>query len=131
MHLDQLTLDDLSIVKGEHALYLLLDKCHTKEGSLLLRKRLQEPYAALEDIVCYQKALEFWHKYGRLFQCKLTNGTIMMLQQFIHSNEFNDRVHNDMALRVNTLIKKVVDKESLEHIAFLTEQMIFLVKDAI
>lgn len=130
MQLDSLTLDDLSIIKGDNAIYLLLDKCHTKEGSLLLRKRLQEPYSNREDIISYQTALTFWNRNGQQFKWELTNGTIMMLQQFLHSNEFADKVNDSLSLRINTFIKKIVHKESLENIGFLTEQIVMLLGDA-
>lgn len=129
MQLDQLTLDDLSILKGENAVYLLLDKCHTKEGSLLLRKRLQEPYAQRDDMLRYQEAVRFWSAHGQDFKWELTNGTVMMLQQFLHSNEFADKVNDDLGLRINTFLKKIVHRESLDHISFLTEQIILLLRD--
>ena len=130
MQLDATTLNDLSIINVGNALFTLLDHCHTKEGSLLLKDNLQYPFNSLEAINQYHHAIRYWNAHRKDFKWGITNGTVIMLQQFLNSNEFRDKQSNDLALKVNTFFKKIVQKESIENIIFLTEQSIALFKDA-
>lgn len=130
MHLDTNTIDDLSILKGEQSLYKLLAKCETNEGNELIWQRLQHPYTKIDDIIAFQHSLMFWYHEGDAFKFQLTNGTMMMVQQFLHSNEFVEHQNLDIALHINTWIKRIIQKDSLQHVNFLTEQLSLLIKDA-
>lgn len=130
MQIDSLTLNDLSILKGEDALYSLLAKCNTNEGNELLWRKLQQPLSSIKAIKEYQEAIQFWLSMEQDFSWKSTNGAIIMIQQFLKSNEFTEKVNHDIALQVNTWMKQLVNKDSLQHINFLSEQLSEVVKDA-
>lgn len=129
MLIDILTLDDLSILKGQESLFHLLNQCHTNEGGLLLEQRLKKPFHDLNDIIAYQQAISYWYQQQTNFKWTCTNGTIIMLQQFLHSNEFTDKVSNDLTLQLNTWIKQLVQKDSIQQVHFLVEQLQLLVHD--
>jgi DNA mismatch repair protein MutS len=130
MQIDQITIEDLAIIKGEKSIYTLIDTCLTKKGSLLLRHLLQHPYDNIAQIEDVQHSIGFWTKNLDNFSWEITNGTLIMLEQFLSNNEFSDSVQADFALQIQTFFKRVFDKESIEHISFLYEQIHLLVKDA-
>ncbi len=131
MQIDPLTLEDLSIIKGSDAVYHVLDKCHTKVGSLHLREKLSQPLGAIAAIKDYQESVVFWTKgEAKAFQWSLTNGTVMMLEQFLHNQEFAEKISNDWSLQLQTFLKKIINKESLTYVSFIAEQLTLLIQDA-
>lgn len=87
MEIDQVTLRDLSFLGKEGSIFSLINHCISRVGSHYLKQHILTPPTHLEEVLDFQKAVRFWMKQeASAWPSDLTNGTIVMVQEFFESS---------------------------------------------
>lgn len=86
MQNDKTTLKDLSFLNpGEAGIFHLLDHTTTLAGREMLRKHIQSPPAAFEELAALQETVKFFAAHTDVWTKTISNGTLVLLEKFFES----------------------------------------------
>lgn len=126
MQNDKTTLKDLSIFTsdGSDGVFALLDYTTTHTGRDMLRRHIQAPPDTLEKLVAVQEAIRFLADHPEVWPKVISNGTLVMLDNFFESADNVSAPPAGFTLRVTTFIQKLLRRPeyfltqfSLTHLA--------------
>lgn len=109
MVIDKNTLRDLSIFadEGTTDVFSLIDRTLTQAGREVLKNYFVHPpenMAALQDL---QQVVKFWYNYSEKFPVCITNGTMVMLEQFFESSDHTTAPPGGFTLFIGALFNKL------------------------
>lgn len=88
MHIDKITLQDISFYGKEHSVFSILKaECTTKEGEKVLQRHILNPPNNREKVLAFQDAVSFWIKNQNLWGVGISNGTLVMLHDFFKTTD--------------------------------------------
>lgn len=120
MRLDKTTLVDLSFfpADGSGGIFGLIDRTTTQMGRDRLRKQLQQPCLNYEQLLAQQACIKFWVAHTSLWPANITNGTLVMLQQYYDTADSQHRPPNRLATTLTGILQKVWNKDAYFSIKF-------------
>lgn len=113
--------EDLGFFHKEGGVFKMIDKTITKSGSLLLKKWLLNPLTSISSIQERQGIIAFWEQHLH-FSVEMNNGTIIMLQDFLKSEEY-DLKPSAFNIYIKNWFQKLFQKASSNHIIFHHEYL--------
>lgn len=114
--------EDLGFFHKEGGIFKLIDKTITKSGSWLLKKWLQKPLLNVSSIQNRQEIVVFCEQYVQ-DEILVNNGTIIMLQDFLKSDEY-DLKPSPFNIYIKSWFQKLFQKASSSHIVFHHEYIL-------
>jgi DNA mismatch repair protein MutS len=118
MKYDGTTLLDLSFFgeKGADGVFEKTDRTTTRAGSAVLRKLILEPPDTLEELLNVQESVSFWSLNLQFWTNKISNGTVVMLEQYFNSAE-NTHIH-PMSFPFSNFFYKIIFKSEYSFLKF-------------
>jgi DNA mismatch repair protein MutS len=126
--LDKTTLQDLSFLRGEHAVFSLINRCTTQAGADQLRKQVQTPPGTYEKLQDQQDAVRFWMQHSDRWTQKVSNGTLVMIEKFYESADGVAGRSNAFGLFINSLMQKVFNRNAYSFVRFSVSHLIDFLK---
>jgi DNA mismatch repair protein MutS len=126
--LDKTTLQDLSFLQGEHAVFTLINRCTTQAGTDALRKQVQAPPGTFEKLKEQQDAVRFWMEHLDDWTKKVSNGTLVMIEKFYESADGVAGRTNPLGLFINSLMQKVFNRNAYSFVRFSVSHLIDFLK---
>jgi DNA mismatch repair protein MutS len=124
MQQDTATLKDLSVFTPGGGIFNLLDHTRTRQGKDALHRLVLSPPKNFQTLKEYQDAVRYLTKNPALLPNQITNGTLVMLEQFFESADFHYAMPSAAMLSLQAMMDKVFNKStysfnrfSLTHIA--------------
>lgn len=128
MILDKTTLDDLSFLKGEHAIFFLINRCTTQAGTDVLRKHILTPPASFEKLQEQQDAVRFLLQYPDHWTKTISNGTLVMIEKFYESSDGIAGREDPFTLFINSALQKVFNRNAYSFVRFSVSHLIDFLK---
>lgn len=128
MILDKTTLQDLSFIQGEHAVFSLINRCTTQAGTDALRKQVQAPPGNFEKLKAQQDAIHFWMQHRDSWTKKISNGTLVMIGKFYESADGVAGRTNAFGLFINSIMQKVFNRNAYSFVRFSVSHLIDFLK---
>lgn len=128
MILDKTTLQDLSFLQGEHAVFSLINRCTTQAGTEVLRKQVQAPPGNYEQLKEQQDAVRFWMSYPDSWTKRISNGTLVMIGKFYESADGIGGKTNPLGLFINSMMQKVFNRNAYSFVRFSVSHLIHFLK---
>lgn len=128
MILDKTTLQDLSFLQGEHAVFTLINRCTTQAGTDTLRKQIQAPPGTFEKLKEQQNAVRFWMEHIDDWTKKVSNGTLVMIEKFYESADGVAGRTNPLGLLINSMMQKVFNRNAYSFVRFSVSHLIDFLK---
>ena len=92
MTIDKTTLNDLHIFNASGAsVFSLIDYTVSAVGKEQLRKFIAHPPDSYEKLMAMQVAIKFWCSHLGQWQKAISNGTVVMLQQYYDNADVDDK----------------------------------------
>jgi DNA mismatch repair ATPase MutS len=126
--LDKTTLQDLSFLQGEHAVFTLINRCTTQAGTEALRKQVQAPPGTYEKLREQQDAVRFWMNHGDSWTKRVSNGTLVMIEKFYESADGIAGRTNALGLFINSMVQKVFNRNAYSFVRFSVSHLIDFLK---
>lgn len=124
MQIDNTTLQDLSFHSGTQSAFSLIDRCTTQAGTEVLKRHIQHPPLTFEALLHYQEAVKFWLKYTNKWPAVISNGTLVMLEQFYESAEGGIHKPSAFSLAMEALMQKLFNKNQYSYIRFSVSHLV-------
>lgn len=118
MIIDKTTLQDLSFLQGEHAVFHRINYCTTQAGTAVLTRLVQQPPKTYEQLTDQQAAVAFWIKNQDKWTNKISNGTLVMIEKFYESAEGAMVKPNKTTLFINSIFQKLFNKDEYSFVRF-------------
>lgn len=128
MILDKTTLQDLSFLQGEHAVFTLINRCTTQAGTEALRKQIQAPPGTYEKLREQQDAVRFWMDHPDGWTKQVSNGTLVMIEKFYESADGIAGRTNPLGLFINSMMQKVFNRNAYSFVRFSVSHLIDFLK---
>lgn len=128
MILDKTTLQDLSFLQGEHAVFTLINRCTTQAGTEALRKQVQAPPDTYEKLREQQDAVRFWMTNPNGWTKRVSNGTMVMIEKFYESADGVAGRTNPLGLFINSMMQKVFNRNAYSFVRFSVSHLIDFLK---
>ncbi|MFA6058023.1 MAG: DNA mismatch repair protein MutS [Taibaiella sp.] len=128
MILDKTTLQDLSFLQGEHAVFTLINRCTTQAGTEALRKQVQAPPSTFEKLKEQQDAVRFWMDHPDSWTKRVSNGTMVMIEKFYESADGVAGRTNPLGLFINSIMQKVFNRNAYSFVRFSVSHLIDFLK---
>ncbi len=128
MQLDKTTISDLSFGNNVGSAFELIDRCITQAGTRILRQHIQAPPATYERLLAQQDAVRFWIHNLAQWPSSVSNGTLVMLEQFYESVEAGTYKPNPFLLRLEVLTQQLFNKNQYSFIRFSVAHLIDFLK---
>lgn len=128
MILDKTTLQDLSFLQGEHAVFTLINHCTTQAGTEALRKQVQAPPGTYEKLREQQDAVRFWMNHRDNWTKRVSNGTLVMIEKFYESADGIAGRTNALGLFINAMVQKVFNRNAYSFVRFSVSHLIDFLK---
>lgn len=101
MKLDNTTWKDLHLLgfPGQD-LFSLVDGCVTQKGREAMKSHWLSPPSDLDTLKEYQDCIRYWAESERGFPQRITNGTLVMIDQFYEAGEWISRRRSSLEIRL-------------------------------
>jgi DNA mismatch repair ATPase MutS len=126
--LDKTTLQDLSFLQGEHAVFTLINRCTTQAGTEALRKQVQAPPGTFDKLKEQQDAIRFWMNHPDGWTKLVSNGTLVMIEKFYESADGIAGRTNPLGLFINSMMQKVFNRNAYSFVRFSVSHLIDFLK---
>jgi DNA mismatch repair protein MutS len=126
--LDKTTLQDLSFLQGDHAVFTLINRCTTQAGTEALRKQVQAPPGTYEKLREQQDAVRFWMNHRDSWTKRVSNGTLVMIEKFYESADGVAGRTNALGLFINSMVQKVFNRNAYSFVRFSVSHLIDFLK---
>jgi DNA mismatch repair protein MutS len=126
--LDKTTLQDLSFLQGEQAVFTLINRCTTQAGTEALRKQVQAPPGTYEKLREQQDAVRFWMNHPDSWTKRVSNGTLVMIEKFYESADGVAGRTNVLGLLINSMVQKVFNRNAYSFVRFSVSHLIDFLK---
>jgi DNA mismatch repair protein MutS len=128
VNLDKTTLSDLSFLTGEHAVFILINRCTTQMGTEALRQQVLHPPATYARLKEQQDAVRFWGQHLDQWPKVISNGTLVMVEKFYESADMATGRPNSFNLMVNSLVQKLFNRNEYSFVRFSVSHLIDFLK---
>ncbi|RQO31506.1 hypothetical protein DBR32_05990 [Taibaiella sp. KBW10] len=128
VHIDTITLKDLSIFTGTVNVFDLMNRCSTHLGSKQLRHFVMHPQKKYADLQQQQAAVQYWIRHQSEWPEQISNGTVVMLREFFESNEGLHYKPSSWLFSVDAALQKVFNKNAYSLLQFSVMHLIDLAK---
>ena len=118
MILDKTTLNDLSFLKGDQAIFSLINRCTTQAGTEVLRKHVLAPPANFDQLTEQQDAVSFLLQHADKWTKQISNGTLVMIEKFYESSDGVAGRQDSFTLFINAAIQKVFNRNAYSFVQF-------------
>ena len=124
MIIDKVTLNDLTVFDGQNAVFHLLNKCTSQQGSQQLLRKLQKPATSFETVLEEQKAVRFWTEHAEHWPKEISNGTLVMIEKYYEIAESAPEKPNNATLFFSAIIHKLFNKDVYSFVRFSISHLI-------
>lgn len=124
MHLDHTTLQDLSFHSGTQSAFSLIDRCTTQAGTAALKRHVQHPPVSFQALLDYQDAVKFWMRHSDKWTRLISNGTLVMVEQFYESAAAGIHKPGKLSLTMEALMQKLFNKNRYSYIRFSVTHLV-------
>lgn len=124
MHIDKITLHDLSFLEGAHSVFSLLNRCNTQDGTEVLRRMMIQPPENFVLLTEHQNAVRFCMDHIEEWTDKISNGTLVMIRKFYESADTAHENPGSLSLILNTALQKWFNKNAYSFIRFSLSHII-------
>ncbi len=128
MNIDQTTLQDLSFFKGEFNLFSLINHCTSQMGAAILKQHVINPPTSLESLISYQNAVKFWIVPSHHWPSIITNGTLVMIENFFESPDTIHGRPNNLNILLDGFFQKIFNKSEYSFVRFSISHIIDFLK---
>lgn len=111
MDIDKVTLQDLSFLQGQQSVFSLIDHCVTQEGSRILEQHVLHPPKTFQQLCAYQDAVKFWIEHINHWPQQISNGTLVMIQEFYETSDTSIEKPNGVSLFLADWLERLFDKK--------------------
>lgn len=128
MHIDNVTLKDLSVFTGAANVFDLVNRCNTHLGTRQLRHFLAHPPRQYATLRQQQEAVQYWMRHRQQWPDVISNGTMVMLREFFESNDGLHYKPSSWLFSLDAAIQKIFNKNAYSLLQFSVMHLIDLVK---
>lgn len=108
MILDKTTLKDLHLLGAPgQDLFSRVDRCVTQKGREVLRAHWLSPPADAASLKAFQEGIRFWAESEHRFPKSITNGTLVMIDQFYQSGDWISRGRSSLEIRLISAFRRL------------------------
>lgn len=112
MRQDATTLKDLSIFTSGGSIFSLLDYTRTLKGKEALRQMLLSPPGDHPSLQAVQDAVRFFSVHPETLPDQITNGTIVMLEQFFEGADYQTAPPSGAVLSLQVFLDRLFNKNA-------------------
>ncbi|MNU26821.1 DNA mismatch repair protein MutS [compost metagenome] len=128
MHIDNITLKDLSVFTGSANVFDLINRSTTHLGTRQLRHFLTHPTRQYDVLIQQQEAVQYWMRHQEAWPEVISNGTMVMLREFFESNDGLHYKPSSWLFSLDAAIQKLFNKNAYSLLQFSVIHLIDLVK---
>ena len=128
MNLDKTTLNDLSFLTGEHAVFTRINRCTTQMGAEALRQQVLNPPATYDQLKDQQAAVRFWEQHLDQWPKVISNGTLVMLDKFYESADMAAGRPNRLNMMISSMMQKLFNRNEYSFVRFSVSHLIDFLK---
>lgn len=128
VNIDKVTLDDLSVFKGEHSVFSLLNRCTTQAGAGVLRNYIMQPPVTYKVLVERQEAVVFWMQHLDKWTNSISNGTLVMIEKYFESADSLGYKPGTLGLFFDALSQRLFNRNQYSFIRFSVSHIIDFLK---
>lgn len=130
MQNDKTTLRDLSIFTAGNSggVFDLLDRTTTQEGREALRHLILHPPDSFEALSEVQETIRWWLQYPGHWTEKISNGTLVMLEQFFESADAVSAPPGGLSMLLGGFLQRIFNRNQYTFVQFSLTHLADLVK---